>query len=262
MHNETQIRRAVKVLLEKYGALNTSEIKEHLQEVLVFDEDDNKDSLTRPGECLIKQRIGNVVSHQTAQVFLYQEGFQVDKTKSPAMWYTINGKYQEETILSKFEIKNRRNRLKNANKNSYRKVNWDEVNERQTALGIAGEEFVYQNEIDTVKSINPLLVDRVQHLSMFQGDGFGYDILSVDNDGNSKYIEVKTTTSNNPNSPFFLSINEFKFFRENINNGAYIYRVYNFSQSTRSGQIMIISASDLINKYDFDPISFRVIYRG
>lgn len=262
MHTEPEIRRAIKILLEEYGALNTSEIKDHLNEVLLFDSEDLKLSVTRRGEPLILQRIGNIVSHQNEDAVLYEEGYVVDKSVVPAQWTLIQGPTQEFKPLSRTHIIHRRNRMGQYNKSKYKKINWEEINERQSAIGIAGEEFVYQNEIDLFRSINQDLLPRILHLSAMQGDGFGYDILSVDEDGISKYIEVKTTTSNNPYSPFYMSINERHFFEENIRNNAFIYRVYSFDMETRRGEIMIISAEELLNNFDFDPISFRVTFRG
>lgn len=262
MHSESQIKRAVKILLEEYGALNTSEIKKHLSEVLNFDSEDLFASQTRQGECLIHQRIGNVVSHQSDIKKIYSEGFIIDKSFKPALWILIRGNFDNELPLSNDEIKIRRNRLGKHDKQCYKKINWEYVNERQSTLGILGEEFVYQYEIDIIEQIDIKLIDRIQHLSAMQGDGFGYDILSVDANGNSKYIEVKTTTSSNPLSPFYMSINERRFFEENMMNNAYIYRVYNFDVQARMGKIMIISAEDLFNNFEFDPISFRVFHRG
>lgn len=37
-----------------------------------------------------------------------------------------------------------------------------------------------------------------------------------------------------------------------------IYRVYNFIKETRHGQTKIISAKELFENYNFDPISFIV----
>ena len=55
-----------------------------------------------------------------------------------------------------------------------------------------------------------------------------------------------------------MSRNEKKFFEEYENDGAVIYRVYNFDKSTRRGLIKIITATDLLNNYYFDPITFAV----
>lgn len=67
MHSEAEIRRAIKPLLDKYGQLNTSEVKQKLNEVLVFDEEDKVMSKTRR-EILIIQRIGNIVAHQSEKI--------------------------------------------------------------------------------------------------------------------------------------------------------------------------------------------------
>lgn len=262
MTTERQIRRAVKILLEHYGALDTSEVKEHLNEVLKFDEEDLISSTTRPGESMIQQRIGNVVSHQTNEIELYSEGFLIDKTSRPAMWYSDSGNTNEERISFENKISIKRNRLNTYSRHRYKKVNWEEVNERHTNLGRAGEEFIYQGELDLIREIRPDLIERVQHLSVLQGDGFGYDILSVDEYGNSKFIEVKTTTSSNPYAAFFMSINERSFFEENIDNNAFLYRVYDFDYLSGQGKVLAISAQELLSFYDFDPISFKVTYRG
>ena len=98
MHTEPEIRRAIKILLEEYGALNTSEIKDHLNEVLLFDSEDLKLSVTRRGEPLILQRIGNIVSHQNEDVVLYEEGYVVDKSVVPAQWTLIQGPTQDLSL--------------------------------------------------------------------------------------------------------------------------------------------------------------------
>ena len=124
MHTEPEIRRAIKILLEEYGALNTSEIKDHLNEVLLFDSEDLKLSVTRRGEPLILQRIGNIVSHQNEDVVLYEEGYVVDKSVVPAQWTLIQGPTQEFKPLSRTHIIHRRNRMGQYNKSKYKKINY------------------------------------------------------------------------------------------------------------------------------------------
>lgn len=60
--SESDIRKAVSVLLNQYGTLNTTDVKKLLETVIPFDEDDKESSVTRT-EPLIMQRIGNIVSH-------------------------------------------------------------------------------------------------------------------------------------------------------------------------------------------------------
>lgn len=120
-----------------------------------------------------------------------------------------------------------------------------------------GEEFVYEYEKERVSSFDPSSVDRVLHLSILQGDGLGYDISSVNNDGSTRRIEVKTTSSG-LETLFYMSENEKLFFETYKDDGAYVYRVYDFHRDTRRGKIEIISANDLLDNYNFDPVTFAV----
>ncbi len=95
MHSEKEIRQAISTLLQRYGDLSTAEVKVRLSEVLTFDADDQSESPTRPGECKIMQRIGNIVSHQSDQFYIYEEGFAVDKSDKPAR-FTLNFNRQQE----------------------------------------------------------------------------------------------------------------------------------------------------------------------
>lgn len=254
MHSEAEIRRAIKPLLDKYGQLTTSEVKQKLNEVLNFDDEDKEPSDSR-NEIKIIQRIGNIVSHQTVTKKIYDEGFELDKSGAEATFTAVDGIANINlSAISKTEIKNRKRRSK---KFVGRDVDWANKYEENKEIGNMGEEFVCQYERDRVSEFSPSDVDRVQHLSKLQGDGLGYDISSIDNNGNILRIEVKTS-SGPANGVFYMSRNEKKFFEEYENDGAVIYRVYNFDKSTRRGLIKIITATDLLNNYYFDPITFAV----
>ena len=95
MHSEKEIRQAISTLLQRYGDLSTAEVKVRLSEVLTFDADDQSESPTRPGECKIMQRIGNIVSHQSKPFHIYEEGFAVNKSVKPAR-FTLNFNFQQE----------------------------------------------------------------------------------------------------------------------------------------------------------------------
>lgn len=257
MHSENEIRRAIRPLLELYGELNTSQIKEKLEEVLDFDDEDKILSDTRK-EIKIIQRIGNIVSHQIQVVKTYSEGFIVDKTETPAKWYATSGLSSDIDKVSN-DIMERKKRVakKMSTTHNFRKINWQLENERRTNIGLLGEIFVLEQEKDYVRSFDENAVDRIIHLSAKQGDGFGYDILSLNDQGETVYIEVKTTTLEE-NTPFYMSKNEKLFFENNIDNNAYLYRVYNFNIDSRHGIIKKLSARDLIENYNFDPVSFMV----
>ncbi len=254
MHTEAEIRRAIKPLLDKYGQLNTSEVKQKLDEVLIFDEEDKIMSKTR-NEMLIIQRIGNIVAHQTDIIKYYEEGFIVDKSHRPALFIAITGITKKKiSPISDNEIKKRKEKSKQF---VGRDVDWAKKHEDNQEIGNMGEEFVYQYERDRVSEFSKEDIDRVQHLSRLQGDGLGYDISSIDENGNVLRIEVKTT-SGPVNTVFYMSRNEKNFFEQYEDDGAVIYRVYDFDKKSRRGKIKIITATDLLNNYNFDPVTYAV----
>ena len=253
-HTEAQIRRAIKPLLTVHGELNTSEVKKLLHTVLEFSEEDMLPSQTR-NEPRIIQRIGNIASHQTETTKIYDEGFIVDKNYSPAKFILLNPISQSVIQPSEVaEIKKKTNRF------IARKIDWEKARDRNNEIGDQGEEFIMEFETDRL--IETLLIDRtiatqnVQHLSRLQGDGLGYDIFSINDDGSPRYIEVKTT-SGDFNQPFYMSKNEKNFFEE-YGNSAFIYRVYNFNRETRRGDVTIITQNELFSNFNFDTITWQV----
>lgn len=121
-----------------------------------------------------------------------------------------------------------------------------------TKLGELGEEFVYNIEKNSVAVFNKDYVDKVEHVSKkLYGDKLGYDISSIDINGNDLKIEVKTTTGD-CDKPFFISENELRFLKEHKNDGAILYRVYNFSEETKTGEIKKITADEVLNNYKVD----------
>jgi hypothetical protein len=253
-HTEAEIRRAIKPLLTVYGELNTSEVKTLLHTVLEFSEEDNIPSATR-NEVLIIQRIGNIVAHQTETIKTYDEGFILDKSFRPAKFSLLNPISQtviQPAVVTTIKEKTRRFIA--------RKIDWEKARDRNNEIGDQGEEFVLEFEIDRL--IETLSIDRtsaiqnVQHLSRLQGDGLGYDISSINDDGSPRYIEVKTT-SGGFNQPFYMSKNE-RYFFEEYEDSAFIYRVYNFNRETRRGDVRIISQSELFSDFTFDTVTWQV----
>lgn len=253
-HTEAQIRRAIKPLLTVYGELNTTEVKKLLHTVLSFDAEDNTPSTTR-NEVLIIQRIGNIVAHQAETIKIYDEGFVLDKSSRPAKFSLINPISQ--VVIQSTEVKTIKEKTRRF---IARKIDWEKARDRNNEIGDQGEEFVLEFEIDRL--IEMLSIDRttaiknVQHLSRLQGDGLGYDIFSINDDGLPRYIEVKTT-SGDFNQPFYMSKNERHFF-EVYEASAFIYRVYNFNRETRRGDVKIISQNELFSNFNFDTITWQV----
>lgn len=254
--SEANIRIGVSLLLNKYGALNTSEVKKLLNTVIPFDSDDKRKSKTR-NEMLILQRIGNIVSHQNTNKKIYLNSYMVDKTNKPAQWILLKGLKTSNTLV-KISSADLKKRKKLSRKFKPKKIDWQKINNKRSSIGIAGEDYVFKSETKRVSKFAPQDINRIIHLSQEQGDGAGYDIISLEKDGSSRYIEVKTT-DNGLDYPFYMSQNEKLYFDLHKNDkNLFIYRVYNFDINKKKGKIKIIPAADVVNKYSFNSTSYEV----
>ncbi|CAK1250024.1 DUF3883 domain-containing protein [Fructobacillus fructosus] len=258
--NEDSIRRAVKLLLEQYGQLKTSEVKKHLDEVIAFDNEDLEPSPTR-NETKIMQRIGNIISHQIAPVKDYLSSYRVDKTKgSEAVWTLLTGLNGNQKEASTSDIAKRQRIRRNYHP---KKTDWNALIEERGDLGLAGEQYVVDFEQQRVQSFSPADVIRVSHLSAEQGDGAGFDVTSINKNGEIVQIEVKTTKGG-LKTPFYMSENEREYFRLNRqSNNLFLYRVYNFdiANGGTNAQIEIITPDKLFNDYNFDPTNYKVTHK-
>ncbi|WP_275936411.1 MrcB family domain-containing protein [Fructobacillus pseudoficulneus] len=105
-----------------------------------------------------------------------------------------------------------------------RKLDYAQGQQNNSELGFFGEKAVLKFEKERLHD-HPELVEKIEHVSVTQGDGLGYDILSFDEDGNELYIEVKTTKQGEE-TPFYISSNEVDFARTHPENYV-LYRLYN-----------------------------------
>lgn len=105
--------------------------------------------------------------------------------------------------------------------------------ERNRALGTAGEEFVIEVERRGIHAAGrPDLMDRVVWVSREQGDGVGYDIQSINpKSGEKLLIEVKTTRGG-MTTPFYVTRNEEAVSRARPDEWR-LYRVFNFAAAPR-----------------------------
>jgi hypothetical protein len=127
---------------------------------------------------------------------------------------------------------------------------------RNRRLGEAGELFVLEVEVRRlVAAGKKRLANKVEHRSKTVGDGLGYDILSFDERGSARFIEVKTTNFGEY-TPFYASANEVHASAELAPHYS-MYRVFDFRDSPR-----IFSLNgDLRRLVSLEPMSFRGSFR-
>lgn len=112
------------------------------------------------------------------------------------------------------------------------KKNYLELEQKNTTLGLQGEEFVFDYEKWKLKkSSSEKLSNSVRWVSKEEGDGLGFDILSKNPDGSDKYIEVKTTKLGKE-TPFYFTRNELSFSEENANS-YHLYRLFDFEKKAK-----------------------------
>ena len=103
---------------------------------------------------------------------------------------------------------------------------------RNTTLGNAGELLALQYEKFRLYAAGKQrLAERVEHVSVTQGDGLGFDILSFDVTGDERFIEVKTTAFAKE-TPFFATKNEVDFSQE-VSGQFHLYRLFEFRKSPK-----------------------------
>lgn len=111
-------------------------------------------------------------------------------------------------------------------------TNYIEREARNRSLGSAGELFVLNYErARLVHRGKDSLAARIEHTSRVRGDYEGYDILSFDETGAERLIEVKTTKYG-AETPFFVSRNEVST-SERRSSLYHVYRLYGFRRSPK-----------------------------
>lgn len=110
------------------------------------------------------------------------------------------------------------------------KVNYLEREQNNRLLGEEGEKFVLDYERWRLKQAGKEeLADKIEWVSKESGDGLGYDLLSKNEDGTDRYVEVKTTKLPKE-TPFYVTKLELSFAADYANH-FFFYRVYNFDTS-------------------------------
>ena len=170
------------------------------------------------------------------------------KDKTPSIVYrsvpiSTKGKKKNSNAEKEFEVPDLNQKESN--------VDWDKENRKRRLKGEAAEEHVrlYERERLTNEGRDDL-AEKVKDYSKMLGQGF--DVLSFNNDGSHRKIEVKASDSNS----FLITSNELKMSQQD---NYWIYLV-----SEKKGEIVIrqISSPKLNNseKFTLIPKNYQVIF--
>ncbi len=103
---------------------------------------------------------------------------------------------------------------------------------RNRSLGRAGELFVLELEARRLHAAGKkVLSKRIEHVAATRGDGLGFDVLSFEEDGRERLIEVKTTGFGEL-TPFYVSRNELARSRADAERYQ-LHRVFSFRDRPR-----------------------------
>lgn len=116
-----------------------------------------------------------------------------------------------------------------------RKFDPAERDSRNRTLGRQGEELVFNFERNRLQKTNSHLVEKVRWVSRDDGDGAGFDILSFEEDGRERLIEVKTTVGSD-STPFYISRNEVKLSYERPD-AFKLVRLFDFARVPRAFEL-------------------------
>ena len=115
---------------------------------------------------------------------------------------------------------------------SNRNPNYLAIEASNRSLGAEGEKFIMEYEHNRLWTSGlKSLAERIDRVSVTQGDHVGYDIQSFDPDGRPRRIEVKTTRFGLM-TPFFASANEVETSKR-FGDEYHLYRLFKFEKSPK-----------------------------
>ena len=169
-------------------------------------------------------------------------------------------------LETKYEIKNKKTIRKK--RTSGKNINQKKTYENKIKSGKLGEEIVYKEEIEKLKSLH--LDDLVPNVKMIAktdyeyitNDGIGYDIISYNEKGEKIYIEVKCSLTNSKdNVSFFISEKEVAFMHGELDNidkdHCFIYYVHDIDIEKAIAKILVIN-HDKFNKLKLNSHIYKV----
>ena len=132
------------------------------------------------------------------------------------------------------------------------KTNFLEKEQNNRNLGEQGEALIIEFEKWRLqKAGKDNLADKIEWVSKDLGDGTGFDILSKNNNGTDRYIEVKTTKLTKE-TPIYFSRNEWMF-AQLKERDFFLYRVFNFAENPQ----LFIKQGQYENFCKLQPQSFK-----
>ena len=133
-------------------------------------------------------------------------------------------------------------------------VDYIKINRENHKKGTEGELWALSFETQRLEKQH-IDTNLVKLIVEDKGDGCGYDIQSVEDDGvTPRYIEVKTTTGN-MSQPIRFTANELAYSIEHKEH-YYVYRVYNFKARNKPADLAIIENVSL-DELNAEPILFE-----
>lgn len=132
------------------------------------------------------------------------------------------------------------------------KVNYLELEQANQNVGQAGEKIALAYERWRLVHVGKeSLADKIEWVSQTRGDGLGFDILSRNENGTDRFIEVKSTKLTKE-APFYFSALEFDFSKRK-SSSFFLYRVFNLKSDPK----MFIAKGSYDNFCNIIPTTFK-----
>ena len=241
--NEINIKKIIPTILRQNGGSATvTDLIGLIQFNVNLGPNDLIESTTRPGEIKFEQKVRNVVCHQKHLIQEYPDGFILDKTNKPAVFKLKDT--LDNTLVNDNGFLN--------NKNIKQLI----------------EKIIFIYESFYVVEYNPTKSNYLKWISRINPNFKSYSIESVTKYGKRIYIITKATTENKMQNSFYLSPEEFDFWKKSYNNkNVFIYLLCNYKENMETtnswvqNNLLKLSVDDINKLYTIENnnnfISFR-----
>jgi len=137
-----------------------------------------------------------------------------------------------------------------------RKPDYEKESRKMKLLGDRGEKIVMDLEIKRLNDAGKKhLAKKVKRVSLIS-DSYGYDILSFQEDGTERYVEVKATSAKVGSANFFYTANELKTAFEVKN--YFIYMVYDVVSASPKVWVIKNPFKPVNNSIVMKPITYKI----